>query len=93
MQVFHRDQINAALIERASSDPDFRALLMSNPGEAVSELTGIPVPPGVTINVHVESPANAHFVLPPASDLSDADLELVAGGLNGDTSWDWWLCG
>ena len=93
MQAFQRDQISAALVERASADANFRELLVSNPGAALTELTGVPVPPGVTISIHVESPASVHFVIPPAAELSDADLELVAGGLNGDTSWDWWLCG
>ena len=80
MQSFDRDLINATVSERAGTDPEFRAQLLANPAAAMSELLGMPVPDGVRITVHEESPADIHLVIAAESTLSDSDLELVSGG-------------
>ena len=40
------------------------------------------MPEGFTLNVHEESPASAHIVLPPSPDLSTTQLTAAAGGLD-----------
>jgi hypothetical protein len=82
---FNRQEIIATIRERAGSDPEFRALLMSNPSAAVTQVIGVEVPSSVRFTVHEESPTDIHLVLRPADggeDLSETDLELVAGGVN-----------
>ena len=39
------------------------------------------IPGSMAIEVHEESTATAHLVLPPASKLNDGDLKAVTGGL------------
>lgn len=69
-------------IERAWSDPAFKAKLLSNPKDAAAEM-GVKVPAAVDIKVWENTGNVEHMVLPmnPAvTELSDADLEAVAGG-------------
>jgi hypothetical protein len=71
------------LLARSATDMEFRRKLLSDPRAAVSEYTGYAVPESTRI-VFVENRADATFVLPDAIDsaaeLSEADLEAVAGG-------------
>ena len=80
MAFFDRDEISATVRDRAESDSAFRAQLLANPAAAMSDLLGMPVPDGVRITVHEESPADIHLVIAAESTLSDSDLELVSGG-------------
>ena len=82
MKSFDRNEILAAVRERAESDAAFRALLLADPAAAMSDLLGMPVPDGVLISVHEESPTDIHLVIPTVSALSDEDLDLVAGGVD-----------
>ena len=82
MTSLNRDDINGAVSERASRDPEFRARLLSDPSAAMAELLGMPVPDVVRITVHEESPTDIHLVIPAANELSSQDLELVAGGID-----------
>ena len=82
MATFDRDEINASVSERADSDSGFRAQLLADPSAAMAELLGMPVPDSVHITVHEESPTDVHLVIPAVIDLSDQDLELVAGGVD-----------
>ncbi len=69
-------------IERAWSDPKFKAKLLADPKEAAAEM-GVKVPDVVDLKVWENSASVEHMVLPmnPAvTELSDADLEAVAGG-------------
>ena len=46
----------------------------------------------MTIEVHEEAPETAHLVLPPASRLSEADMQTAGGGSRSDwnpTDTDW----
>jgi hypothetical protein len=74
------------IIDRASTDPDFRNRLLANPSAAASEQLEVPIPPNVTIRVVEEQPGEVVLVLPSVAPhsgarLSDEDLEKVAGGL------------
>lgn len=75
------------LLARSATDAGFRALLLSDPRAAVAEFRGVaPDQVPETFNVRfVENRADATIVLPEfvdaAAELSDADLEAVAGGV------------
>ena len=69
-----------ALIEKAGENDEFRARLLSDPKAAIESEFGVSVPEGFTLNVHEDSPASAHIVLPPNPGLSTEQLVAAAGG-------------
>ena len=75
------------IVERASTDQNFRKLALSRPNEAVEQVSGMAVPPGVNLRFVDNAGASYTLVLPDArkagSELSDAELEQVAGGRGG----------
>lgn len=71
------------IMKRATTDPDFRRLVLNNPAAAVLEVTGKPLPDGFVINVVENEGADLTVVLPDApvdSELSESELAGVAGG-------------
>jgi hypothetical protein len=78
-----QDQIQA-ILTRSATDMEFRQLLVSDSRAALSQHLGHEVPDSVEI-VFVENKADATVVLPavidPNAELSDAELEAVAGGI------------
>ena len=76
-----REQLNA-LLARASTDWEFRQQLLSNPREALATV-GQEYDANLDIRF-VEKQGHATIVLPdfvdPAAELSEQDLEMVAGG-------------
>lgn len=75
------------LIERAVVDPAFRQLCLRSPEEAVREIADRDLPAGYRLQLVDNAGADLTVVLPdPAvtSELSDADLEGVAGGKDGN---------
>lgn len=83
-----RKDLENKLITRAWEDQTFKAELMNNPRDVIRrelEALGISLPENVSITVHEETPSQVHLVLPTntavaEAELSDADLDLVAGG-------------
>ena len=73
-------ELRAKVVGRAAEDAGFRARLLSDPKAAIGQELGVTIPASVSIEVHEESGATAHLVLPPASRLSEGDLQAVAGG-------------
>lgn len=72
------------LMERAWTDAEFKAKLLSDSKEAAAEM-GIKLPESMILKVWANSATEEHMVLPtnPAeSELSDADLVAVAGGMS-----------
>jgi len=69
------------LIAKAWSDEDFKARLLADPKAAMKE-AGIDVPEGVEIEVVESTQEKAYLVIPanPVGELSDEDLDKVAGG-------------
>ena len=79
-----RDQISAAIAEKAWKDEAFHKEVLANPNKVYEQHMGQPLPPGVTIKVVEDTPNTVHFVIPArpahAGELSDSELENVAGG-------------
>jgi hypothetical protein len=75
------------LVARAWGDQAFKARLLAEPAPALAE-QGIPVPAGVEVRVHENSPTLVHLTLPPApaEELSDEQLDQVAAGTTAGTA-------
>lgn len=68
------------IIARAWSDDGFRQKLLSNPA-ATLKAEGVDLPAGREVRIMEDTDKLLHLVLPARpGDLSDADLENVAGG-------------
>jgi hypothetical protein len=74
----------AKVFEKAWSDAKFKAELLKNPTQAIKAATNAKLPAGLKIVVHENTAKEMNFVLPyvppKSGELSDADLEMVAGG-------------
>jgi hypothetical protein len=70
--------------KRSTTDPQFRSRLLSNPNSAVQELAGKPIPPNFKVRALERQGYDVTLLLPDpvskAGELSDAELEQVAGG-------------
>jgi hypothetical protein len=82
-----QDKATAAhgkIIARAWRDPAFKAKLMADPHGVLKE-AGVAVPTGMTVKVVENTDTHRHLVLPPkpTGELSDAELDKVAGGTLG----------
>lgn len=83
MAVPTRSELDALIAERLAADPDFRAKLLDDPRAVVSEVVGVQLPSGINVTIHEETLTDLHIVVPAqpsGDDLSDDQLELVAGG-------------
>ncbi|MGI8745771.1 MAG: NHLP leader peptide family RiPP precursor [Bryobacteraceae bacterium] len=70
------------MAKRAWTDPAFKARLLANPKDVAQEM-GLKLSPDMEVKVWENTPSVHHMVLPvnPNNpELSDADLETVAGG-------------
>jgi hypothetical protein len=75
----------AQLMAKVTTDETFKAQLLENP-VAILKAEGIEVPEGLEIKVLENSDKVFHLVLPyQLSELSDNDLDAVAGGINSVT--------
>lgn len=88
-----RDLENA-IIERAYKDEDFRSALTSgNASDAISEAFGRELPFEVNVLSDTSETLNIvlpHFDAPSDVELTDEQLEAVAGGAAVDDCW--WTC-
>ena len=74
------NEMRAKIAGKAAEDADFHARLLSDPKGAIEQELGVAIPASLSIEVHEESGATAHLVLPPHSKLNEGDLQTVAGG-------------
>lgn len=84
-----RKEIEERIIARAWQDESIKQELLSNPKSAF-EKEGIPLPENIEVRVVEEDSNTIYFVLPmqpsETGELSDAELESVAGGNWGSSS-------
>jgi hypothetical protein len=82
--------LEALLISKAMADEAFKSELISNPKAVIAREIGQELPEGVEIEVLESTPKKLYLVLPlkveseeiPTEELSDKELEAVAGGLD-----------
>jgi hypothetical protein len=81
-----------AIIARAWEDPDFKASLIADPRKVLKSEFGYEYPEGVNLRVIEETADERCLVLPVQqgattdAELSDSELEVVAGGVTGTSS-------
>lgn len=79
-----RGEILDHLAKFAAENPEYRQALLSDPKTVVSKQFAIDIPENVSVRVVEDTADTVHIVLPHAvetgAELSDADLEAVAGG-------------
>jgi nitrile hydratase alpha subunit/class II bacteriocin class with double-glycine leader peptide len=82
-QITRRD-LEAHLIEKAWKDPEFKRQVASDPKGMFEKHLGQKLPEKLKIFIHEEDANTLYFSIPPApsnlNELSDEDLEKVAGG-------------
>jgi hypothetical protein len=76
----------AAVVQKAILEPDFRAALLANPKATIEKVLNIKLPSTLNLKVVEATQTEYTVVLPYQSkvgakgELSDSDLEAVAGG-------------
>ena len=73
-------EMKTKILSKADEDNDFRARLIADPSAAISAETGVTIPEGFNVVVHEDSATTAHLVLPPSPALTEAEMEVAAGG-------------
>ena len=95
-----RQQLERKLIEKAMKDEAFRKQLIENPSATIEEETGTKLPEIFTIKVLEEDLQTVYLILPQKPvqnsemELSEAELESVAGGTGGaeEVATHWTYC-
>ena len=91
--MLQRKQLEQQLIEKTMKDPEFRKRLLDNPKSVIEEETGVELPLSVNFKILTEDPQTVYLVLPfiPAQpdqpELTEAELEMIAGGTLGETTY------
>jgi hypothetical protein len=79
-----RGEIQDLLTKFSKSNPKYREALLKNPKLVVEGQMGGKIPDGVTVKAVEETPSTIYVVVPyvpkPGAELSDNELEAVAGG-------------
>lgn len=86
-----RRDLEEKIVARAWTDDAFRRDFVTDPKAQFEAHLGTKLPEALRITVHEETPDNLHFVIPVRpkgnlDELSDDDLEKVAGGVDAFTS-------
>ncbi|MCB1095454.1 MAG: NHLP leader peptide family RiPP precursor [Verrucomicrobiales bacterium] len=79
-----REEIESIVLENAAKHPQYRDALLADPKKTIETQLNSTLPEGVSVEVVQESPNKIYIRLPhvvaEGSELSDEDLEQVAGG-------------
>ena len=82
------NEMRAKIVGKAAEDADFRARLLSDPKGAIGQELGVAIPASLSVEVHEEGGTTAHLVLPPASKLSEGDMQTVTGAAFGSYAYE-----
>jgi len=91
MELTQEQKLYQEIIQKAWEDAEFRKELIDNPSDAIEKLTGVKLnlPEGKSIVVRDQTDDSTVYInIPPAEqkmddvELSEEDLEAVAGGKN-----------
>ena len=81
-----RHQMEALIVQRAWKDEAFRAEFLADAKGTIEKYSGQKLPTELKVVALAEDDKTIHFVIPPepanADELSDEDLEKVAGGVD-----------
>jgi hypothetical protein len=88
-----RKDMEAKIVATAWQDEGFRKRPETDPKGLFEERLGIKLPASLKISIHEETDNSLHFVIPAkpkttASELSDQELERVAGGASVSNPFD-----
>ena len=85
-QQLTRRDVEAMIVQRAWTHPEFREEFLADPKAVIEKYSGQKLPAELNVVALAEDDKTIHFVIPakPASadELSDQDLEKVAGGID-----------
>ena len=79
-EIMSASEIRLRLVKKASSDPEFRAQLISDPKAAIKDELEMAFPPNFTIKVHEDGRDTAHLVLAPPAELAESEMAMASGG-------------
>jgi hypothetical protein len=87
-QPLSRQDIEAKIVALAWQDDEFCKKFLADPKAQFEEHLGTKLPDSLKITAHQEDSNHLHFVIPlkpqaNLDELSDEDLEKVAGGIDG----------
>ena len=74
-------QMRQYLTDRAMEDAEFREQLLSDPKTVIADEFGVELPEDFTIMVHQNDANTFHLALPVGPELSEEQLEMIAGGV------------
>ena len=82
----NRQEVESLIVQRAWKDEAFRAEFLADAKGTIEKYSGEKLPPELKVVALTEDDKTIHFVIPPkptnADELSDEDLEKVAGGVD-----------
>ena len=82
----NRQEMESLIVQRAWKDQAFRDEFIADPKATIEKYSGQKLPAEVEVVALAEDDKTIHFVIPAkpadADELSDEDLEKVAGGID-----------
>lgn len=82
MEIESRGELQDVIAKNAANDDDYREALLENPKKILEKHLGQELPDWLNVNVVEEKADTIYLIAPhvPGDELSDEDLEMVAGG-------------